>query len=89
MNHRVLYIVGNGFDLHHQIMSSYSDFGQYVKTVDAEVYDTFEKHLSIGGDWANLEEPLGRFDVDWLQITLRGTWLKADVLDGPRPELER
>lgn len=66
MNDLVLYIVGNGFDLHHQIKSSYSDFGEYVKTVDPELYETVEEYFSFGGKWSNLEEALGRFDADWL-----------------------
>ncbi|MEO5864588.1 MAG: bacteriophage abortive infection AbiH family protein [Nitrospiraceae bacterium] len=66
MNHKVLYIVGNGFDLHHHIKSSYFDFGHYVKSADPELYDTVEKYFSFGGKWSNLEEALGRFDADWL-----------------------
>jgi hypothetical protein len=66
MNHKVLYIVGNGFDLHHHIKSSYSDFGHYVKSADPELYDTVEKYFSFGGNWSNLEEALGLFDADWL-----------------------
>jgi hypothetical protein len=57
MNDLVLYIVGNGFDLHHQIKSSYSDFGEYVKTVDPELYETVEEYFSFGGKWSNLEGP--------------------------------
>ena len=66
MNHKVLYIVGNGFDLHHHIKSSYSDFGHYVKSADPVLYDTVEKYFSFGGNWSNLEEALGLFDADWL-----------------------
>ena len=66
MSHRVLYIVGNGFDLHHHIKSSYPGFGHYVKSADPELYDTVEKYFSFNGNWSNLEEALGRFDADWL-----------------------
>ena len=66
MDDLVLYMVGNGFDLHHQIKSSYSDFRTYVKTVDPEFYNTFEKYFPIAGNWANFEEVLGLFDADCL-----------------------
>ena len=35
---QILYIVGNGFDLHHGIPSSYAAFGRYLKEVDSETY---------------------------------------------------
>lgn len=66
MNHKVLYVVGNGLDLHHRIKSSYSDFGLYVKTVDSTLYETIEEYFPIGGDWSNLEKSLADFDADHL-----------------------
>jgi len=29
-----LFVIGNGFDLHHGIPSRYSDFGEYIQSVD-------------------------------------------------------
>ena len=66
MNHKVLYIVGNGFDLHHQIKSSYSEFGKYVKRVDSELYETFEEYFSFDDIWSDLEKYLADFDADLL-----------------------
>ncbi len=59
-----LYITGNGFDLHHNIRSSYSEFGEYVKEVDSELHETFEEYFSFEGNWADLETTLAYLDAD-------------------------
>jgi Bacteriophage abortive infection AbiH len=59
-----LYIVGNGFDLHHKIRSSYGEFGAYVRNSNPSLYDTFEKYFSFEGNWSSLEETLAHLDVD-------------------------
>ena len=64
MGTQTLYIIGNGFDLHHEIGSSYPAFGKYVSQVDPGLHDTFENYFSFEGNWANLEETLARIDVD-------------------------
>lgn len=63
MGTQTLYIIGNGFDLHHEIGSSYPAFGKYVSQVDSVLHDTFEKYFSFEGNWANLEEVLASIDV--------------------------
>lgn len=63
---QILNIVGNGFDLHHQIKSGYSDFGKYVREVDRDLYDTFEEYFLFDGNWSNLEETLAYIDADLL-----------------------
>lgn len=60
----MLYIIGNGFDLHHGVRSSYTEFGQYVKSVKSDLYDTFERYFSFDGNWADLEGTLAHLDVD-------------------------
>jgi len=66
MNLKVLYIVGNGFDLHHHIKSCYRDFGEYLNTVDPVLYGIVEEYFSFSDKWSNLEEALGLFDADRL-----------------------
>lgn len=63
-NNRQLYVIGNGFDLHHRIRSSYSDFGEYVRSVDPSLHDLFEHYFSFEGNWADLENSLASLDVD-------------------------
>ena len=34
-----LYIIGNGFDLHHDLRTSYSDFGKFLNKRNISLYD--------------------------------------------------
>lgn len=63
-NSRLLYIIGNGFDLHHQIPCSYTDFGRYVQNIDSSLHDLFENYFSFEGNWADFENTLAHLDVD-------------------------
>lgn len=62
-----LYIIGNGFDLHHGIKSSYRAFGDYVRINDRRTYDFVVRYFEMDdGFWAEFEERLAYFDVDKL-----------------------
>lgn len=64
---RSLYIIGNGFDLHHQIPSSYRAFGEYLQSHDRNTYDVVERYFDVDADfWADFEERLASFDGDTL-----------------------
>lgn len=67
MKYKRLYIIGNGFDLHHGIKSGYSEFRDFLK----ESPDKFTA-LNIIGDyyngcddefWSDFENNLSKFDV--------------------------
>lgn len=64
MTPEIIYIIGNGFDLHHGIKSSYQAFGEYVKQENSELHDTFEEYFSFEGNWSNLEDTLAHLDTD-------------------------
>lgn len=66
MTSKNLYIVGNGFDLHHGINSRYSDFKQYVECNDPELFRLMGEYLVIEENWSDLEEALASLDADWL-----------------------
>jgi hypothetical protein len=66
MTNERLYIIGNGFDIFHGIPSRYSDFGNYLRTNDFELYETIEKYLCLDGDWCDLEAALAWMDADTL-----------------------
>ncbi|MBL4911450.1 MAG: bacteriophage abortive infection AbiH family protein [Alteromonadaceae bacterium] len=66
MQNDILYILGNGFDIHHGIKSRYSDFKEYIKLIDCDVADSIEKYLMISENWNNLESALSSVDVDTL-----------------------
>ncbi len=63
MKPKKLYVIGNGFDLHHKIPSSYSQFKEYVKIFDSELYYAIEDYLPVDDWWSDLEESFAHFDV--------------------------
>lgn len=82
MNNRILFIIGNGFDLAHGLHSKYSDFAKYCKSTEyyKNLYELlpleFPK-LSINSStnsptdsselWANFEEALGAPDIEYIK----------------------
>lgn len=63
MTNKTLYIIGNGFDLHHGLPTQYSRFKDYLEQVDREVYDWVESYIAIDDDWAELELSLADLDT--------------------------
>ena len=62
---RPLYILGNGFDLHHGIASSYGQFGQFLKTVDPSTYDKVERYFALDDAfWYEFEDRLASLDTE-------------------------
>lgn len=59
-----LYIIGNGFDLWHQIPSSYSQFKEYVRQHERDIFDAVDSYLPADEDWSDLESALADLDVD-------------------------
>lgn len=66
MNNSRVYIIGNGFDLHHGIQSSYSNFKTYLKNMDCNIFEAVETYLSPENNWSDLEESLASLDSDYL-----------------------
>jgi hypothetical protein len=59
-----LYIIGNGFDIHHGIRSNYSDFGKFLAAHDKETFDLVGKYLAFDDDfWSDFESRLADFDA--------------------------
>ncbi|MFL9844054.1 bacteriophage abortive infection AbiH family protein [Flavobacterium rhizosphaerae] len=62
-----LYIIGNGFDIHHGLKTSYYAFAEYLKEKDRDLYDLLEKFISLPEDeddlWAKFEENLAYLDA--------------------------
>src|SRR5947209_7212449 len=72
-----LYIIGNGFDLHHGIRSSYYAFGEYLKSHDRDTHSVVERHLGVDADfWAEFEERLADLDTDSV-IDYASSWLES------------
>jgi hypothetical protein len=66
MNNR-LYIIGNGFDIHHGIKSRYSDFKIYVYNKDKELFDALGKYFNPDELWSDFEETLAYLDTDTIK----------------------
>jgi hypothetical protein len=61
-----LYIIGNGFDLHHEIPSAYGNFKTFVRDQDPHMFRTVDRYLPAGKYWNSLESALALIDVDFV-----------------------
>lgn len=71
-----LYIIGNGFDLHHKLDTWYSTFGLFLKDKHSEIYDYFIKYFGFSDLyeddaeslkdqlWSHFEANLAKLDID-------------------------
>lgn len=60
-----LYIIGNGFDIHHDIDSRYSAFREYCKKEDNDLYIKLEKYYYDSDMlWSNFEMGLAHINPD-------------------------
>jgi len=61
----ILNIIGNGFDLHHGIRSSYFNFKDYLEDNDSDVFEMIEKYLgNTQNFWYSFEQNLAYLDED-------------------------
>lgn len=60
-----LYVIGNGFDLHHGLPTSYNDFHKYVQKNYPEIENDLEEFFCLDLDkndlWSDFENGLGTF----------------------------
>lgn len=67
---RLLYIIGNGFDLHHGLKTNYEDFRKYLESTDVDLFYRLGRYYDINENsalWSNFEEELKRFDPSILE----------------------
>ena len=86
-----LYIIGNGFDLHHGLKTSYYHFANYLKSKDSELYSILESYISYPNSdkdlWSRFEENLSNLDTDEILSEHSDTLLNYtsdDFRDGDR-----
>lgn len=62
---RHLYVIGNGFDIHHGINSSYSDFRKWMEMNNYTVMENFEKVYGECDNewWRDFENQLASLDI--------------------------
>lgn len=59
----VLCIIGNGFDIFHQLPSKFDDFGDYLKKINEDKYNDLVDSFDFGpDDWSNFEEQLSKLN---------------------------
>lgn len=59
-----LFVIGNGFDLHHCISSSYAHFRDFVQAQDRDVFEAVKRYLHPSDDWADMEAALAEMNPD-------------------------
>ncbi len=64
MANNILYVIGNGFDLHHGIRSRYSHFKDYLKVADKELHDALVQYFPNDDEWSDFEATLAYLDTD-------------------------
>lgn len=58
-----LYVIGNGFDLHHGIPSTYREFARFLERSDRSVYRLIDRYFAVDSSfWFAFEERLAEFD---------------------------
>ena len=59
-----LYIIGNGFDMHHDLPSGYWDFHKWLKEKNAELVEQIDDLYDYSDNlWGNFEVELGNLDM--------------------------
>lgn len=59
-----LYVIGNGFDLWHDIKSKYEHFKKYVRCRDKDLFYAVDRYLPVNENWCDLESALAEVDVN-------------------------
>lgn len=64
-----VYVIGNGFDLHHGLPTGTADFINYLKRehVYNEVIDAFSVFSSYAVDWNEYEEALSDINLEEIE----------------------
>ena len=67
-----LYIIGNGFDMHHGIKSGYSNYRGWLEENDPDLYERLREYYDVDDDewWWQFEQSLGYPDMsDYIEQT--------------------
>lgn len=64
MTNKKLYIIGNGFDLHHGLKSRYWDFKEYLENKDIKLVEKLEEYFGSDALWSHFEETLAYLDTE-------------------------
>jgi hypothetical protein len=70
----VLYVIGNGFDLHHGVMSSYKSFAIWLQQKNRILYEKLNAVCRVESLWRDFEGALPYVDRDYF-LTIGELWL--------------
>ncbi|WP_010419552.1 AbiH family protein [Anaerophaga thermohalophila] len=65
-----LYLTGNGFDLHHNMKSSYNHFRKYLLSVDPQLVLMLEAFINCRNLWGDFEKSLAFLDRERVMETV-------------------
>lgn len=72
MDMQTLYVIGNGFDLHHGMPTEYKDFKSFLRMADPQVFDWVNRYIPAMDDWSDLELSLAYLDTENVVSELAG-----------------
>lgn len=72
----VLYVIGNGFDLHHKLDTWYSSFGLFLKEKHPDIYELFIEYYGFG----DLDEDESLKDPLWWQFEASLAQMDSELL---------
>lgn len=70
----VLYIIGNGFDLHHGVMSSYKSFAIWLQRKNRALYEKLNDVCRVESLWRDFEGALPYVDRAYF-LEMGDVWL--------------
>lgn len=80
----VLYIIGNGFDLHHGVHSSYRDFADWLKKNNRDLYGALLRVCQVEFLWKDFEKALAYVSRDYFiqmgELWLPENWTEDDSI---------
>lgn len=65
-----LYIIGNGFDLHHGLNTWYSSFGLYLQENNSEIYDLLVRYIGMPELDREIEDTLNAQEWNEFEISM-------------------
>lgn len=72
---KTLYVIGNGFDLHHNLPTQYSNFSKYLEKTNIELFSALEICCNFDYKWKDFEDKLSTFNISSL------TFDNKDLID--------
>lgn len=62
----VLYVIGNGFDCHHGVKSSYCHFRDWLQKNNSELFNLYETVCEYDALWSDFERGMAYVSRDYL-----------------------